>query len=161
MASKFDQVMAAFSEEADLIPALQAVQDQEGYLSPEALRHIAAHFRLPESTVFGVASFYSHFYLTRQGRHKIRVCCGTACHVRGGEAVTNAVRKRLGIGPGETTDDYMYTLERVACVGSCALAPAVVLDGKVHGAMTAVKAERLVDTIERQEESAAPESKAE
>lgn len=139
MASKFDQVMAAFSEEADLIPALQAVQDQEGYLSPEALRHIAAHFRMPESSVFAVVSFYSQFYLTPQGRHKIRTCCGTACHVRGSSRIIDGLEQHLGIEAGETTADRKFTLEKVACFGSCALAPVVVVGEQVHGSMTPEK----------------------
>jgi NADH-quinone oxidoreductase subunit E len=134
----------------ELIPILQDVQDALGYLPTEAMSEVAGFLGIPESTVYGVVTFYAQFYLTRQGRHKIRVCQGTACHVRGGGRIMQTVRKRLGIKPGETTEDYEFTLERVACLGSCALAPVVVADDKVHGAMTTAKAEQLIDSLKKE-----------
>lgn len=131
-----------------LIPALQTVQEEVGYLPPVVFEKVARHFNVPESTVYGIATFYAQFYLTRQGRHKIKVCRGTACHVRGSGRIQSAVRKRLGIAPGETTPDYEFTLERVACFGSCALAPVVVIDGKVYGRMTPEKTLKLVENLE-------------
>ena len=140
MPGKVDTVLAGFEgEPSELIPALQAVQGRLGYLPPEALRRIAKFFGLPESTVYGIATFYAQFYLKRQGRHKIKVCRGTACHVRGSKKIMTALRKKLGIKPGETTPDYEFTLERVACFGACALAPVVVVDDEVHGKMNAQK----------------------
>jgi NADH-quinone oxidoreductase subunit E len=103
---------------------------------------------MPAATVYGVASFYAQFYFTRQGRNKIRICTGTACHVRGGSSVMRTVRKRLGIGPGETTPDYEFSLERVACLGSCALAPVMMVNDKVYGAMTTTKVERLIEELQ-------------
>jgi NADH:ubiquinone oxidoreductase subunit E len=130
----------------ELIPVLQDVQAVLGYLSRDAMLEIADFLKIPSSKVYGVATFYSQFYLTRQGRHKIRVCQGTACHVRGSGSVDEAARKKLCMAAGEnTTSDYEFTLERVACVGSCALAPVVVVDDKVHGAMSAEKTEALLD----------------
>ena len=132
----------------ELIPILQDAQDVLGYLPREALAEIARFLNLPESTVYGVVTFYAQFYLTRQGKHKIKICQGTACHVRGGKRIMEAVKKKLGIGPGETTEDYRFSLERVACFGSCALAPVMVVDGKVHGRMTRQEAEKILEELE-------------
>ena len=128
----------------ELIPILQDVQEKLGYLPKEALVSISRFLNVPESVVFGVTTFYAQFYLTRQGRHRIKMCCGTACHVRGGRRIMQAVQRKLGIKPGETTEDYQFSLERVACFGSCALAPVVVIDGKVHGRMTTQKAQQVL-----------------
>jgi len=146
--STWEKELAVFSHPEELIPALQALQDKIGYLPPEALRDVARHFRLPESTVFGVVSFYSQFYLTRQGRHKIRVCCGTACHVRGAGRILQALQNKLGIASGETTENFEFTSERGACFGSCALAPVVVVNGRVYGNMTPEKVLTIVSELE-------------
>ncbi len=144
---------------SELIPVLQEVQDALGYLPREAMAAVAEFLNIPESAVYGVATFYSQFYLTRQGKHKIRVCQGTACHVRGSSDVVDAVRKRLGLKAGDdTTSDHEFTLERVACVGSCALAPVVVVDEKVYGAMSAAKTEAVIDAMGEQSECAGEEA---
>ncbi len=137
----------------ELIPLLQKVQAEFGYLPAEARTAIGKFLNVPESVVYGVATFYAQFYLTRQGKHKIKVCCGTACHVRGGDRIMQALKRRLEIGVGETTPDYQFTLERVACFGSCALAPVVVIDDKVYGRMTSPKVEAILEkmTIEDQQ----------
>ena len=132
----------------DLIPILQDAQACEGYISSETMSEVARFLNIPESTVYGVVTFYAQFYLTRQGRHKVRVCQGTACHVRGGKRIMNAVIRKLGIKPGETTEDFKFSLERVACFGSCALSPVMVIDDKVHGKMTPAKAERLLEKLD-------------
>jgi len=134
-------------EREELIPVLQDVQEKLGYLPREALSAVSRFFNVPESVVFGVTTFYAQFYLTRQGKHKIKVCRGTACHVRGGRRIMHAVQRKLGIKAGETTEDYEFSLERVACFGSCALAPVVVIDGKVNGRMTTQKAEQLLKRL--------------
>ena len=131
----------------DLIPVLQDIQDIHGYLSEEALIATARRLRMSTSSVYGVASFYTHFYLTPQGRNRIKVCQGTACHVRGVERLVDTIRGRLGIGPGETSEDFEFSVEGVACFGSCALAPVVVLNGKVHGNMTPDKVTQLLDAM--------------
>ena len=137
MPKALDKVLANFkNDRSALVPALQAVQGRLGYLPKEAIAGVARHCGVPESAVFGVATFYEQFHLTRQGKHKIKVCRGTACHVRGSKQIMSALRKRLKVGPGETTSDYEFTLERVACFGACALAPVVVVDDEVHGKMT-------------------------
>lgn len=103
------------------------------------MRGIAKFLQLPESTVYGVSTFYAQFKLVPSGRRTIRVCRGTACHVRGGVRILREVEKRLGIKPGETTEDLEYGLETIACFGSCALAPVTVVDRNVYGRMTTAK----------------------
>ena len=131
----------------ELIPILQDVQEAFSYVPREAMTKIAHFLNIPESSVYGVVTFYAQFYRTRQGKHKIRVCQGTACHVRGGRRIMQAVEKKLGINPGETTADYKFSLERVACFGSCALAPVMVVNGKVHGRMTPQKAKKILESL--------------
>ena len=126
-----------------LISILQRVQEEFGYLPEEALAEIADFLRLPASEVFSVATFYAHFYLTRRGDHLVRVCQGTACHVRGARDILETAQYRLGIKTGQTTEDYTYSLERVACVGSCAMAPVVMIDDDVHAKMTPLKMSQL------------------
>ena len=144
-----DRIFAGFSgEQGELIPLLQQIQAEFGYLPPEPMRQASRFLNVTESDVYGVATFYSQFFLTRQGKHKIKVCQGTACHVRGGQRIMLAVQKKLGIKPGETTDDYQFSLERVACFGSCALAPVVVINDKVYGRMNPQKAVQLLERLE-------------
>lgn len=116
-----------------VIPVLQKAQAIFGYLPQEVLVKIAEGMGVPLSQVYGVVTFYSQFYLTRRGRHIIQECDGTACHVRGAARIIDAVRKELGIKPGETTPDYRITYEVVYCLGSCGLAPVAVVDGTVVG----------------------------
>ncbi len=145
---KLQAVLEKFSpERSNLIPLLQALQEKFGWLPEDTLAAVAEYLRLPASVVYGVATFYAQFYLTRQGKNRIKVCQGTACHVRGGKAIMDTVRQRLGIAPGQTTPDYLYSLERVACLGSCALAPVMVVNNKIHGTMTTVKADQVVQAL--------------
>lgn len=120
----------------ELVPILQDTQEVFGYLPEAAMREIARFVQLPESRVYGVATFYDQFYFIRRGRNQIKVCCGTACHVKGATRVLEEFERQLGVGHGETTPDYEYSLERVACVGACALAPVVVVGKEVYGEMT-------------------------
>ncbi|MCL6557543.1 MAG: NADH-quinone oxidoreductase subunit NuoE [Firmicutes bacterium] len=122
-------------QSSELIPILQDTQEVFGYLPETAMREIARFVQLPESHVYGVATFYAQFYFTRRGRNQIKVCYGTACHVKGATRVLEEFERQLGICHGETTPDYEYSLERVACVGACALAPVVVMGKKVYGQM--------------------------
>ena len=126
-------------ESSDLIPVLQEVQEKFGYLPEEVMAEIARFLRLPESNIFGVATFYAQFKFSPTGKRVVKVCRGTACHVRGGARILGEVEKQLGIKPGETTDDLEYSLETIACFGSCALAPVVVVDKDVYGRVTAKK----------------------
>jgi NADH:ubiquinone oxidoreductase subunit E len=137
---KLDEILSHYSGRQDeLIPILQEAQEQFRYLPSEVMLGIAGFLRLPESTVFGVSTFYAQFKLVPMGRRVVRVCRGTACHVRGGARILREVEKQLGIKPGETTDDLEYSLETIACFGSCALAPVLVVDKDVHGRMTTTK----------------------
>jgi NADH-quinone oxidoreductase subunit E len=116
-----------------LIPVLQKAQKIYGYLPPEVLRHISAGMRVPLSRIYGVATFYSQFYLTRRGRHIVRQCDGTACHVRGAGKIVERMEQDLGVQAGGTTDDYRVTCEVVYCLGSCGLAPVAVVDDQTIG----------------------------
>jgi len=143
-----NKVLAGFeNDQSALVPALQAAQSRLGYLPKETIQEVARHCRVPESTVFGVATFYEQFHLTRQGKHNIKVCRGTACHARGSARIMKAVQKKLGIRPGETTPDYKFSLERVACFGACALSPVVMIDGRIFGKMTPAKVLKLIEKL--------------
>lgn len=131
--ARLKKILSVFEgKKGALIPMLQRVQEEFGYLPEETLAGVAAFLRLPASQVFSVASFYAHFYLTRRGDHLVRVCQGTACHVRGARDILETAQYLLGIKTGQTTEDYKYSLERVACVGSCAMAPVVMIDSDIH-----------------------------
>ena len=127
-----------------LIPVLQKVQEELGYLPEEAVSEIAYFLGISESEVYGVASFYAQFRFVRRGEHTIKVCQGTACHVRGSRRILDEVERELGIQPGGTTEDYKFSLERVACFGSCALAPVMVVDKAVYGRMSVPKAKKIL-----------------
>ncbi|UCG81029.1 MAG: NADH-quinone oxidoreductase subunit NuoE [Desulfobacterales bacterium] len=131
--ARLKKILSVFrGKRGALILMLQRVQEEYGYLPQEALAQIAASLKLPLSQVFSVATFYAHFYLTRRGEHLVRVCQGTACHVRGARDILETAQHLLEIKTGQTTEDYKYSLERVACVGSCAMAPVVMIDSDVH-----------------------------
>jgi len=149
--SLMDQVFEKYREQKGaLIPILQRAQDIYGYLPREILQLVASRLGVALSRVYGVATFYSQFYLERRGRHVLRLCDGTACHVKGTPKLMAAVADEFGIGPGETTEDGELTLEVVYCLGSCALAPVAVLDGQVMGRM---RRERLLSEVSSQLES--------
>ena len=133
-------------EKGELIPVLQEVQADLGYLPDEAMQRVARFLRLSASTVYGVATFYAQFKFTPVGRHTIKVCRGTACHVRGVSRILDKVEKQLDIKPGGTTADLEYSLETIACFGSCALAPVMVLDDTVYGKMTPEKVTEILKT---------------
>ncbi len=120
----------------ELISLLQLLQRQDGYISREGVRRIAGFLKLSENQIFGVASFYSQFCFEKPGKNKVRVCQGTACHVQGGNQLSQEVKKTLGIRPGEITADRQYEFHEVACLGCCAQASVVEINGKVFGKMT-------------------------
>jgi NADH-quinone oxidoreductase subunit E len=119
-----------------LIPLLQEVQDVHGYLSREAVEQVGAHLGLPASKIYGVATFYNQFRFQAQGRHHIQVCRGTACHVKGSAGVLEALERELGVKAGETTRDGDFSLEVVACIGACGLAPVISVNGEFHAGVT-------------------------
>jgi len=121
------------TKRANLIPILQQVQEIFGYLPQQAMLEAARFLHIPEIDVYSVATFYNQFRLTPPGKHSIRVCMGTACHVKGGRISLAAWQRRLKIGPGETTPDREYDIDTVACVGCCAMAPVTVVDRRVEG----------------------------
>ena len=132
-------------ERANLVPILQKVQEKDGYISPEAVNKIGGYLGITGNDIYSVASFYAQFRFERQGKHTVKVCQGTACHVRGGHQLLEAVERELCLAPGRaTTDDYQFTLERVACFGSCALAPVMVVDSNVFGKVTIAQAKKLI-----------------
>lgn len=119
--------------ERDLIPLLQAIQGAFGYLPGDVLLRLSRSAGIPLARVYGVATFYAGFHFEPRGRHVVRVCHGTACHVRGSPRITEELSRLLGIAPGETTRDGEFTLERVACVGCCSLAPVAVVGRRTYG----------------------------
>ncbi len=123
----------------ELIPLLQETQEKFRYLPAAAMREIARFLHIPESTVYGVSTFYAQFKLTPLGKRIIRMCRGTACHVRGAGKVLAEMEKQLGIKAGETTEDMEYTLETIACIGACALAPTMTIENETYGKMTPKK----------------------
>ncbi|MGE5620135.1 MAG: NADH-quinone oxidoreductase subunit NuoE [Sphingomonadaceae bacterium] len=135
------------AEKGAIIPILQEVQEAYGYLPREALARIADSIGVPFSRVYGVATFYSQFYLTRRGKNVIKVCDGTACHVRGATHNINTLRHHLGVEPGQTTEDYQFTYEVVYCLGACALGPVAVVNGQVKGKCTAERMHRIVEEL--------------
>ena len=126
-------------DESLLIPLLQSAQKAYGYLPMPALERIAEHLRISISQVYGVVTFYTQFSLTPRGANTIKVCCGTACHVRGGKGVLEAFERALGIKACETTEDMKFTLETVACLGTCFLGPVMMVDNVYYGHMAQSK----------------------
>ena len=142
---KIEKILAGFKgEKSELITILQQVQQELGYLPRESMKRIADFVRVPECTVFGVATFYAQFKLIPTGRNIIKVCRGTGCYVKGAPRLLDEVTKLLGIQDGETTRDMEYSLETVACFGSCALAPVMVVNDKVYGRMTPAKVKEVL-----------------
>lgn len=138
--SKYAQVDAIFAkyqgQRGTLIPILQDVQQAYGYLPKDVIMYVADKTGVPASQIYGVATFYAQFHLNPRGRHVIRVCRGTACHVRGSKMVLEAIEKKLGITAGGTTPDLRFTLETVACIGACGLAPVMMVNDDTHGRLT-------------------------
>lgn len=131
-------------EKGRLIPILQMIQGRHAYLPHEAIKAVADHIGLAPCEVYGVATFYNQFRFHPPGKHPVKVCLGTACHVRGGSIILENFERKLGIREGETTLDKEFSIERVACVGCCALAPVTVVGEQVHGRMAPSKVEGLI-----------------
>jgi len=134
--------------QGDLIPILQEIQAEFGFISEEALKSVSRFLKVSENEVYGVASFYSQFRFFPPGRNSVRVCLGTACHVRGGQIISDALGKELGVSPGQTTSDGRFDLQRVACLGCCALAPVVTVNDDIYSRMTVLRLKRILDKYE-------------
>ena len=143
--AEIDDILQRYScDPANLIMALQDIQTAFNYLPEEAIDILSQQLAVPRSQIYSAASFYKCFSLEPLGRHKVDVCTGTACHVRGADRLINQLSNELGIKPGETTEDKEVTLNSVHCVGACALGPVVVIDGEYHGEMTPTKLTKTV-----------------
>jgi NADH-quinone oxidoreductase subunit E len=127
-----------------LIPILQYCQSQSGYISRNTVRQIADFLEVSEAHVYGVASFYTQFRFEKPGDHQIRICLGTACHVQGGEILSEEIQKIIGIAPGEISQDNKFEFHEVACLGCCAQAPVVEVDGRIYGKMTRKKLQKVL-----------------
>jgi NADH-quinone oxidoreductase subunit E len=146
IANRVDEVLANYKgEKAELIPILQQVQQVFGYLPEEAMSRVSRFTRVPECTLYGVATFYAQFKFNPVGRNVIRVCRGTGCYVKGAPRLLDEIEKLLGVKDGETTPDMEYTLETVACFGSCALAPVIVVNDRVYGNVAVDKIKEILE----------------
>ncbi len=146
---KVDAIVAAKGTQSQYaIPVLQGVQEEFRYVPREAIERIAELTEMTESQLYGVATFYSQFRLQPVGEKIIKVCHGTACHVGGAEGLTEALEARLGVKSGENTEDMKYTLDSVACVGCCSLAPVVMVDDLTFGRLDRKKAAKIIDDLE-------------
>lgn len=148
MTQPFAEIFSKFKgSESELIPLLQAVQAEHGFLSREAMLEIAKFTNVAESQVYSAATFYTQFRFTPIGKNHIMVCRGTACHVKGAPKIQEKIENYLNIKEGETTKDGKYSLETVACIGACGLAPAMVVNKKVYGKLTPKKITEILDEL--------------
>jgi NADH-quinone oxidoreductase subunit E len=134
-----------------LIPILQAIQEQEGYISTESICEISDYLGLPESKIFGVATFYNQFRLNPPGKYQVQICRGTACHVKGSFNLLETLERELGIEAGSVTRDGRFSLELVACLGACSIAPVMTINGEFHGRLDKKTVEKLVREIKTRE----------
>ena len=148
-----DKVMKRFPKAGrdSLIPILQAVQEEQGYLSEDAVVGIGRQLNIPASKVYGVATFYNQFRFQPKGKYHVMVCRGTACHVKGSAKVLDMVTKALRIEPGKATRDKVFSLEVVACMGGCGLAPVVNINGEFHAKVTPMKLQRIIGEFRAKE----------
>ena len=147
MSGKFEYIYEYEQASGSLIPLLQRTQEIFGYLPKEAMEKIAHYLNIPLSRVYGVATFYAQFRFEPLGKYVIKVCHGTACHVNGAVNIAETIREEVGIEEGETTKDGLITLERVACLGCCSLAPVIMINGKVFGKLTPDKVRKIIKQL--------------
>ncbi|HDJ34534.1 MAG TPA: NADH-quinone oxidoreductase subunit NuoE [Bacteroidetes bacterium] len=136
---------------SNLIPILQEIQERQGYLSREAVKEVGEYLSLPASKIFGVATFYNQFRFEPRGKYHIQVCRGTACHVLGSATVLEELEKTLKIKPGQTTRDGLFSLEVVACIGACGLAPVISINGEFHARVTAASIHQTIEQLKNGE----------
>ena len=151
---KIETILSRYKLRKDsIIQILQEVQEKYKYLPADVLKYISMRLKMPLSEIYSLATFYTAFSLEPRGNHLIMICMGTACHVRGAPDVLNRIEERLGISAGSTTEDRQFTLETVNCLGACALAPVVVIDGEYYGQTTVNKVDKLIDQYNEKKES--------
>jgi NADH-quinone oxidoreductase subunit E len=151
----FETILRDYTgDTSQLIPLLQKLQEAYGYLPQDIIVRLSSHTDIKVPEILGVATFYSQFRLTPMGKHVIKLCHGTACHVNGADNIGAAICDELGIALDETTEDGLFTIETVACLGCCSLAPVMMVDGEVHGRLTQDKARKVIREIKKQEVSA-------
>jgi len=147
--SQIDSIVEPYLGRKEMvIPVLQKVQNHFGYLPRSAMEHVSKRMRIPLSRLYGVSTFYAQFKMKPRGRYIIRVCKGTACHIQGSPKIAGRIEEILGIESGETTDDLRYTLEEVACIGACALAPVIMINDNPHGRLTLDKIKDILESYE-------------
>ncbi|MBW2649075.1 MAG: NADH-quinone oxidoreductase subunit NuoE [Deltaproteobacteria bacterium] len=138
-------------EKGTLIPILQAAQEIYGYLPEEVIKYISSKINIPLSRVYGVITFYAQFYQEPRGKYIIKLCQGTACHVKGGKGILEEIERRLEVRAGETTEDLLFTLETVACLGTCFLAPVQMVNDQYHGKLSPRSAVKVLEKIRKAE----------
>jgi len=144
---KLDYIYNYEPNPSSLIPLLQKTQENFGYLPREALEEISRYLKVPLTRVYGVATFYAQFRFEPLGKYVVRICHGTACHVNGAVNISQAIKEEVGIEEGQTTEDGLITLERVACLGCCSLAPVIMINDKVFGKLTPEKVRKLMKKL--------------
>ncbi|MCL4500498.1 MAG: NADH-quinone oxidoreductase subunit NuoE [Deltaproteobacteria bacterium] len=150
---RFDAILARHeNQSANLIPVLQEIQDEFNYLPKDELKVVAEKLQVPLTQVYSVATFFKMFSLEPKGRHQIRVCLGTACHLRGGQRLVETVSRRLGVEVGHATEDLNFSLETVGCLGSCAQAPLMMVDDKYFGRMAVDKVPKILKLYKKQDQ---------
>ncbi len=142
-----DEILSRYCDagRSSLIPVLQEIQEAHGYLSREVVLAVGEHLKLPASKIYGVATFYNQFRFQPVGKHHIQVCRGTACHVKGSAGLLESLQRELGIDAGETSRDGQFSLEVVACIGACGLAPVICVNGEFHAKLTPENVSEVLD----------------
>lgn len=150
---EMDKELKKFEEkQEELIHILHEIQNKYGYIPPLAISTIARHLKMSEAEIYGVLTFYKAFSLEPKGKHRVTICMGTACHVRGAPMILDEFKRQMGIEPGETSEDKLYSLETVNCVGACALGPIAIIDGEYHGHMVPQEVKKLIEQTQKEEE---------
>jgi NADH-quinone oxidoreductase subunit E len=145
MSNEINKIVGRFKDrKGALISILQEIQKKYGYLSSGSISALADELKISENVIYGVATFYTQFKFTKPGKHQVKVCLGTACHVRGSKKILREIEQELKITHGETTEDELFSLEKVACMGCCALSPVLVVNDDVYGTCTPSKAKKIV-----------------
>ena len=143
-----EEILGGFEKKnSSLIPALQAVEEEFGWVSKGAADVVAEKLNIFPSKVYGVLTFYAQFHLKPRGKHLLRLCCGTACHVNGGAQLNDKIQETLNVKPGETTDDQKFTYQEVACLGCCALSPVLTIEDDVHAKVKPDQLERIINSV--------------